>query len=227
MLTVPEAAERTGRNPETIRRWIREGKLAARKVGTQHLIEPGDLAAVIGGAGNRVEETAADYASPEDGPGRVEAYPNQWLPAIVGRLVRRADPVKIVLFGPRASVTGATDTDYEILVVLDEVPDRRAAVGALRASFEDVPAAAAIFVVSAVEATDGRRGTNGRALAKGRIVYARDAVPPATNLQRLIDAGRVSPPRNPDTSVLPATWPSTSGMSATESLLAERRSDPR
>jgi len=42
-LTVPEAARRTGRNPETIRRWIREGRLAARKVGTQHVIEEHDL----------------------------------------------------------------------------------------------------------------------------------------------------------------------------------------
>jgi excisionase family DNA binding protein len=42
-LTVPEAARRVGRNPETIRRWIREGKLPARKVGTQHLIEVRDL----------------------------------------------------------------------------------------------------------------------------------------------------------------------------------------
>ncbi len=46
MLTVPEAAKRTGRNPETIRRWIREGKLRARKVGTQHVIEERDLEAV-------------------------------------------------------------------------------------------------------------------------------------------------------------------------------------
>ena len=46
MLTVPEAARRTGRHPETIRRWIREGKLAARKVGTQHVIEEEDLAAL-------------------------------------------------------------------------------------------------------------------------------------------------------------------------------------
>lgn len=38
MLTVPEAARRTGRNPETIRRWIRSGKLRSQKVGTQHLI---------------------------------------------------------------------------------------------------------------------------------------------------------------------------------------------
>lgn len=44
MLTVPEAARSTGRNPETIRRWIREGKLPARKVGTQHLIDEQDLA---------------------------------------------------------------------------------------------------------------------------------------------------------------------------------------
>lgn len=43
MLTVPEAAKRSGRNPETIRRWIREGKLPARKVGTQHVIEEPDL----------------------------------------------------------------------------------------------------------------------------------------------------------------------------------------
>jgi excisionase family DNA binding protein len=42
-LTVPEAARRVGRNPETIRRWIREGKLPSRKVGMQHLIEERDL----------------------------------------------------------------------------------------------------------------------------------------------------------------------------------------
>ena len=42
-LTVPQAAKRIGRNPETIRRWIREGKLRSTKVGTQHLIEERDL----------------------------------------------------------------------------------------------------------------------------------------------------------------------------------------
>ncbi len=43
MLTVPEAARRTGRNPETIRRWIRSGRLRARKIGTQHVLEERDL----------------------------------------------------------------------------------------------------------------------------------------------------------------------------------------
>ena len=47
MLTVPEAAERVGRNPETIRRWIRSGRLSAQKVGTQHLVDEGDLDALL------------------------------------------------------------------------------------------------------------------------------------------------------------------------------------
>ena len=43
MLTVPEAAKRVGRDPETVRRWIRAGKLRAHKVGTQHVIDEHDL----------------------------------------------------------------------------------------------------------------------------------------------------------------------------------------
>ena len=43
MLTVPEAARRVNRDPETVRRWIRSGKLRARKIGTQHVIEEDDL----------------------------------------------------------------------------------------------------------------------------------------------------------------------------------------
>lgn len=46
MLTVPEAAKRAGRDPETVRRWIRAGKLRARRVGTQHIIEEDDLDAL-------------------------------------------------------------------------------------------------------------------------------------------------------------------------------------
>ncbi len=47
MLTVPEAARRVGRNPETVRRWIRAGKLRSQKVGTQHLIDERDLDALV------------------------------------------------------------------------------------------------------------------------------------------------------------------------------------
>ena len=46
MLTVPQAARRTKRDPETVRRWIRSGRLKATKIGTQHMIDEEDLAAL-------------------------------------------------------------------------------------------------------------------------------------------------------------------------------------
>jgi excisionase family DNA binding protein len=49
MITVPEAAKKVGKDPETVRRWIRSGRLRARKVGTQHVIEEADLHALMGG----------------------------------------------------------------------------------------------------------------------------------------------------------------------------------
>ena len=52
MITVPEAAKRAGRDPETIRRWIRNGRLRARKVGTQHVIDERDLEAALADGGD-------------------------------------------------------------------------------------------------------------------------------------------------------------------------------
>jgi excisionase family DNA binding protein len=47
MMTVPEAARRAGKDPETIRRWIRSGRLRSSRVGTQHVIEEADLEALL------------------------------------------------------------------------------------------------------------------------------------------------------------------------------------
>ncbi len=46
MLTIPEVARRTGKHPETIRRWVRSGRLRSTRVGTQHLIDEEDLEAI-------------------------------------------------------------------------------------------------------------------------------------------------------------------------------------
>lgn len=43
MLTVLQAARRTHRHPETIRRWIWAGRLHSRKVGNRHLIGEAEL----------------------------------------------------------------------------------------------------------------------------------------------------------------------------------------
>jgi excisionase family DNA binding protein len=46
MLTVAQAAQRAGRDPETIRRWIRAGRLRSERRGNRHMIHEDDLAAV-------------------------------------------------------------------------------------------------------------------------------------------------------------------------------------
>jgi prevent-host-death family protein len=46
-------------------------------------------------------------------------------------------------------------------------------------------------------------------------------------IARLIREGRATPPANPDTSTWPEPYPVTTGTTASEALLEERRSDPR
>jgi excisionase family DNA binding protein len=68
MLTVPEVARRVGRNPETVRRWIREGRLRAGKIGTQHVIEEADLEAFLSGDHEEVPMPAAWQRDPSGAP---------------------------------------------------------------------------------------------------------------------------------------------------------------
>ena len=46
-LTVPEAARRVGRDPSTVRRWIRQGRLKATKSGAHQVVEAEDLDALL------------------------------------------------------------------------------------------------------------------------------------------------------------------------------------
>ena len=177
MLTVPEAARRAGRNPETIRRWIREGKLVASKVGSQHVIDEDDLAEMTRGRADR--GTAEVAPGPGNGtavaPAREpERVADEWLSAIVGRIVRAVDPVRIVLLGARAKGAASPESDYELLVVLDDVQDRMASRVAVRQSFEDIPAPAEVTVASVEEMDSHRIDIATWADAAGRSVYARD-----------------------------------------------------
>ncbi len=207
MLSVPEAAQRAKRNPETIRRWIREGKLTSWKVGTQYLIDEDDLSDAIRGVytspggpdeadapmttaqivseihrgrserAHRLNEVLAPYLATRSAePERATSVGDAWLPHIVGRIVRNIDPVRIILFGSRARGEAHPDSDYDLLVVVDDLADRRATRIAARQSFEDLPVAADVVVATTKEVSSDRgrpRGVLHWALTEGRVVYER------------------------------------------------------
>ena len=181
MLTVAEAAKRAKRDPETIRRWIRAGRLAARKAGTQHMIDEADLSDVIGGVSAHPAERAArssELAAPylAGVTSRPPATIDPWLTTIVGRIVRLCDPVRIVLFGSRVRGNAREDSDYDLLVVLDEVTDRRAMRLAIRSVLDDLPISKDVIVAS-LEEVDERHGLPwgvvGWALREGGTLYER------------------------------------------------------
>jgi excisionase family DNA binding protein len=179
-LTVPEAARRVGRNPETIRRWIREGKLRAHKVGTQHVIDDADLNDATQGMSlepipdpdstggpetraivraihrgrtarsHEIREALEPYLQATRG--RPAATVDAWLPMIVGRIVRVVNPAKIVLFGSRARGDAREDSDYDLLVIVDAATNRRALRIAIRRSFDDLAVAADVVVATTEEA---------------------------------------------------------------------------
>jgi excisionase family DNA binding protein len=183
MLTVPEVAKRIGRDPETVRRWIRAGKLASSKVGTQHLIVEADLARLVGGANlterpeaRGVSEVQAAYEIDGGAASTQSGLGDPWLPPIVGRIVHLVDPVRIILFGSRARGDARVDSDYDLLVVMDEIKDRRATRIAVRRALDDLPISKDI-VVATSEAVDGRLGRPWGvlhwALREGRTLYER------------------------------------------------------
>ena len=174
MLTVPEAARLTHRNPETIRRWIREGKLPFTRVGTQYLILDADLAAMGQGSPHQAREAALPYAV--ESPSRAGSAVDPWLTTIVGRLVHEFDPAQIILYGKRARGEARPDSDYELLIVLDEIPDRRAARLAFRRALDDLPISKEILAASVRDLDERGPATWGPvawALSEGQTLYVR------------------------------------------------------
>ncbi len=192
MLTVAEAAKRAGRDPETIRRWIRAGKLSAWKVGGQHMIDDATLAMVLrpspssargiapvpGPRTHRTGESAVAYGSVTSATELGGRAVDVWLPHIVGRIVRGFDPVRIVLFGDRLRADPRPDTEYGLVVVLDEVVDRWHTGGDIRMSFADLPVFAQILVAPLDEVEGRTEGPSidlaHEPLRDGITIYDRD-----------------------------------------------------
>ncbi|HEU0235444.1 MAG TPA: nucleotidyltransferase domain-containing protein [Candidatus Limnocylindrales bacterium] len=113
---------------------------------------------------------------------------DDWLPAIVDRIVRLVDPARIVLFGSRAAAHASADSDYDLLVVLDDVGHRRETRIAIARSLADLPSKD--IVVTTRAETERRASLVGVvrwALDEGRTVYER---PPQT--MHRVTEGRLS-----------------------------------
>lgn len=99
-----------------------------------------------------------------------------WLPIAKRRIVRRFHPERIVLFGSQARGEADEDGDIDLLVVMPEGTDQRAAARDIRLALADVEIAKDVFVT-----TPSRIARYGHlvgsilepALREGVTIYAR------------------------------------------------------
>jgi predicted nucleotidyltransferase len=102
----------------------------------------------------------------------------EWLPSVVERVVKRFDPLKVVLYGSLARGKANYDSDIDLLVVFEHVEresKRNLTVG-IRQSMVGIPVPMDI-IVSDLEEIDRRGYVVGTvlrpALHEGRVVYER------------------------------------------------------
>ncbi len=95
---------------------------------------------------------------------------------MVNRIVARFQPSRILLFGSRARGTDNRWSDVDLLVVMEEVTDKRRAAVEMRRTLSDLPVSKDIIVTTPEEIA--RRGhlvgsVLRAALREGKVVYDR------------------------------------------------------
>ena len=95
---------------------------------------------------------------------------------MVNRIVARFEPSRILLFGSRARGTDNRWSDVDLLVVMEEITDKRRAAVAMRRTLSDLPISKDIIVTTPEEIA--RRGhlvgsVLRAALREGKVVYDR------------------------------------------------------
>jgi uncharacterized protein len=100
----------------------------------------------------------------------------EWIEIATGRIARRFDPLRIILFGSRARQEDRQDSDVDLLLILPAVEDRRRAAVEIRRLLADIPLAKDIIVTTPGEIE--RRGDIvgsilRPAVREGRVLYER------------------------------------------------------
>lgn len=102
----------------------------------------------------------------------------EWLPAVVERVVERFDPLKVVLFGSLARGEANYDSDVDLLVVFDrvELENKRELAVDISRALAGIPVPVDVIVtdVDEIDRQGHIVGTVLRpALREGRVVYER------------------------------------------------------
>jgi predicted nucleotidyltransferase len=99
------------------------------------------------------------------------------IPAMTDRIIRRFDPLRIVLFGSHARGEARAQSDVDLLVVLRSVSDKRRSAIEIRRALADLPMGKDIVVTTPEEIAKRGDvvGTILRpALREGKVLYERD-----------------------------------------------------
>ncbi len=96
---------------------------------------------------------------------------------ICARIVPAFHPLKIILFGSRATGRAHEDSDYDLLVVVPQADSRRRAAMAIRELLDDLPISKDI-IVTTPERLANRRLALGSilrsAVEEGQVLFERD-----------------------------------------------------
>jgi predicted nucleotidyltransferase len=115
---------------------------------------------------------------------------DEWLPEVVERIVKRFDPLRVILFGSLARGEANYHSDVDLLVVFEEVKreDKREVAVEIRRALADLPVSKDILVTDLEEIS--RRGkivgtVLHEALQEGKVLHDR------CNCRRTLPGSRV------------------------------------
>ncbi len=103
---------------------------------------------------------------------------SDYLDEIKNRIVEHESPLKIILFGSYARGDATWDSDFDLLVVLPKIENRREDGIRIRGLLCDLPVSKDIFVTTTQEISQNknRLGTFLMpALKEGKVIYERSA----------------------------------------------------
>lgn len=102
----------------------------------------------------------------------------EWVPDAVSEIVRTFSPVRVILFGSVARGVEGPDSDIDLLVVFEQIPEptKHEAVAAVRGAIT-VPAAVDVLVTDLDELAErgDLPGILRVAQREGKVIYARAA----------------------------------------------------